>query len=79
MHLVPERPQEVRLRALPLNFTIGPNESIWTGTSYQFTREAAEEALQKAGLAIARWLPDADHWVALALVRRERFPRPPEH
>ena len=75
MRLIPEARQAVCLRALPLNFTLGSDESISTGTSYRFTRESAAEALHKAGLTIDRWLPDADHRVALAIVRRESASR----
>ena len=43
MHLAPSSPQTVRLGDLAINISLSPNETIWTESSYKFTRESAAE------------------------------------
>jgi L-histidine N-alpha-methyltransferase len=70
MHLVPEAPQAVSIRALDLTVTIGPDESIWTESSYKFTRAGVETMLRESGLLLEHWLTDADGLFALAVAAR---------
>lgn len=67
MHLVPETAQTVHVRALGLTVRIGPEESIWTESSYKFTRATVEAMLAGAGLVLRRWHTDAAGRFALAL------------
>jgi L-histidine N-alpha-methyltransferase len=72
MHLVPHRMQEVNLRRLGLRIRVSPDESIWTESSYKFTRAAAEAMLEDAGLRLEGWHVDADRYFALAVVAPNR-------
>ena len=65
MHLVPEIPQTVSIRALKLRVTLSPDETIWTESSYKFTRETAERMLADAGLRLERWMTDVRGQFAL--------------
>jgi L-histidine N-alpha-methyltransferase len=67
MHLVPETPQTVRLRSLDLTVRLDPSESIWTESSYKFTRASARAMLAAAGLRLDGWHTDAQERFALAL------------
>ena len=67
MHLVPHRAQEVNLRRLGLKVRLSPDESIWTESSYKFTRASAEAMLEEAGLRLEGWHVDADRYFALAV------------
>ena len=46
---------------------IGPEESIWTESSYKFTRATVAAMLADAGLPLRRWYTDAAGRFALAL------------
>jgi L-histidine N-alpha-methyltransferase len=67
MHLVPEAAQTVQIRALGLTVRIGSQESIWTESSYKFTRATVVAMLGDAGLSLRRWYTDAAGRFALAL------------
>ena len=67
MHLVAETRQTVHLRSVDLTVHVEPGESIWTESSYKFTRASVEDALGAAGLRLDDWLTDADPRFALAL------------
>ncbi len=67
MHLVPTSRQTVRLRRLGLTIDVSPEESIWTESSYKFTRRSTQEILEGAGLRMERWHADAENRFALAL------------
>jgi L-histidine N-alpha-methyltransferase len=67
MHLVPDQPQTVRVRGLDLTVHLEPSESIWTESSYKFTRASARAMLQAAGLKLDAWHTDAGERFALAL------------
>jgi L-histidine N-alpha-methyltransferase len=67
MHLRPDQAQTVRLEKLDLEVKIAGGESIWTESSYKFTRESTTEILQEAGLALIDWLQDANGLFALAV------------
>jgi L-histidine N-alpha-methyltransferase len=67
MHLVATAPQRVRLRRLDLTIDIARDESIWTESSYKFTRDSVAADLEAAGLRLGRWHTDAGEQFALAL------------
>jgi len=65
MHLVAARAQRVRLDALDLTVRFAAGESIWTESSYKFTRPGVERMLAAGRLRIDRWLTDRDDHFAL--------------
>ena len=67
MHLVPEEPQEVHLRALGLTVRVSPDDGIWTESCYKFSRASTEAMLDEAGLRLASWHVDPDNYFALAM------------
>lgn len=67
MHLVPQEPQEVHLRALGLSVHVSPEDGIWTESCYKFSRASAEAMLDAAGLRLTSWDVDPDHYFALAV------------
>jgi L-histidine N-alpha-methyltransferase len=69
MHLVAERAQKVRVRALDLDLEFAEGDGIWTENSYKFTRRGAEIMLAGAGLAVDRWLTDPAGRFALVVAR----------
>ena len=69
MHLVADQPQRVQLRKLPLTVELGAGESIWTESSYKFTRASTEAMFTDAGLAIEAWYTDRDQRFGLVLAR----------
>jgi L-histidine N-alpha-methyltransferase len=72
MHLVPESPQRVTVRELGLEVEVAPDETIWTESSYKFTRESTERMLAAGGLVLEAWFTDDDSRVALALAAPAR-------
>jgi dimethylhistidine N-methyltransferase len=59
MHLVCDRAQSVRLRALPLDISLGEGETIWTESSYKYRPEDIRWLLNGAGLTTVRqWIRD---------------------
>jgi hypothetical protein len=52
MHLVSERRQTVRIPSLDLRIQLQPDETIWTESSYKFTRASATGMLAGAGLRL---------------------------
>jgi L-histidine N-alpha-methyltransferase len=70
MHLVAPADHAVRIRDLDMEVAFEPGETIWTESSYKFTRASAEAMLADAGLALARW--DTDGAFALALAAPAR-------
>jgi L-histidine N-alpha-methyltransferase len=67
MHLLPVDDEVVRLRELGLRVEIGSGETLWTESSYKFTRESAARMLQEADLALEDWYTDWRGMFALAL------------
>ena len=67
MHLVPESPQTVHLQDLDLTVQVSRDETIWTESSYKFTRESVIEMLEDAGLRLQSWHTDPDDFFAVAL------------
>jgi L-histidine N-alpha-methyltransferase len=67
MHLVAEQAQTVRVRGLGLTVKLERGESIWTESSYKFTRGSARAMLAAAGLRLEGWHTDAEQRFALAL------------
>ena len=67
MHLVSDGPQTVRVRSLDLTVRLEASESIWTESSYKFTRASARAMLRTAGLTLDAWHTDAGERFALAV------------
>ena len=67
MHLVSDRPQLVYIRMLGLEVRLDAAESIWTESSYKFTRASVRAMLAAAGLRLDGWHTDAARRFALAL------------
>ena len=67
MHLVSERRQIVRIPGIGLRFELEPAETIWTESSYKFTRASTTSMLAEAGLRLAAWHTDRAARFALAL------------
>lgn len=67
MHLVAEAPQRVQLRGVDLTVDFARDESIWTESSYKFTRQSVDDALRAAGLRLADWRTDDAQRFALAV------------
>jgi L-histidine N-alpha-methyltransferase len=67
MHLVPDVPQAVRIRGLGITVRVAAGESIWTESSYKFTRASVTTMLAKAGLPLRAWYTDQGARFALAL------------
>ncbi|HYB40969.1 MAG TPA: L-histidine N(alpha)-methyltransferase [Candidatus Methylomirabilis sp.] len=65
MHLVADSAQRVTLPHLGLDVHLRAGESIWTESSYKFTRERVERMLAEAGLALAEWHVDPSNYFAL--------------
>jgi L-histidine N-alpha-methyltransferase len=67
MHLVADRAQTVRIRHLGLEVRLDAAESIWTESSYKFTRASARAMLAAAGLRLDGWHSDANERFALVV------------
>ena len=67
MHLVSDRAQTVRVRDLGLTIHLDPAETIWTESSYKFTRASTRAMLVAAGLRLDGWHTDAGERFALAV------------
>ena len=67
MHLVADTPQTVRVRSLDLTVGLEASESIWTESSYKFTRASTRVMLESAGLRLDAWHTDPAERFALAL------------
>ena len=72
MHLVAQSRQTVRLRAVDLTVHVEAGESIWTESSYKFTRASVAEALEEAGLRLDGWHTDGAQRFALAVATPRR-------
>jgi L-histidine N-alpha-methyltransferase len=71
MHLVANRPVEVRLAELDLEVSLDQGEAIRTEISRKFTRESTHELLVESGFAPERWFAADDDGFALALARAD--------
>jgi L-histidine N-alpha-methyltransferase len=67
MHLVSERRQTVRIPSLDLRIQLERAETIWTESSYKFTRASATGMLAGAGLRLEAWHTDREQRFALAV------------
>lgn len=70
MHLIADQAQTVRIRAIDLTVRFERGESIWTESSYKFTRASVRSMLAAAGLRLERWHTDAAQRFALVLAAR---------
>ena len=69
MHLVARTAQTAWLGAFDLAVDVAAGDTIWTESSYKFTRESVEAELDVAGLHLERWLTDTDGMFGLLLAR----------
>jgi L-histidine N-alpha-methyltransferase len=69
MHLLPMSYQTVTLRLLGLRTEISPFETVWTESSYKFTRGSVAAMLAEAGLGLERWYTDPRSLFALAVAQ----------
>jgi L-histidine Nalpha-methyltransferase len=67
MHLVSTRRQTVRIPTIGLRIQLEPEETIWTESSYKFTRASVTGMLTEAGLRLETWHTDREQRFALAL------------
>ena len=67
MHLVAGSRQSVRVAGIGLDVDIEPGESIWTESSYKFTRPSVEAELASAGLSLEEWITGRPPLFALVL------------
>lgn len=70
MHLRPLTPQTARIGKLGMTVEISPEETIWTESSYKFTRESVAEMLEAAGLKLDRWYSAPGDLFGLSLSSR---------
>ena len=66
MHLVAAADHTVRVADLDLTVRFEAGETIWTESSYKFTRASVEAMLRAAGLRLLRWDTDDAFGLALA-------------
>jgi len=71
MHLVAVATQRVCLKRLGLTLDFEAGESIWTESSYKYTRASVAAMLSAASLAGEGWFTDRDGRFALVLARAE--------
>ena len=69
MRLQAKRRVTARLNALELDVHFEAGEELRTEVSTKFTRASLEADLNAAGLSLARWETDDEHWFALAQAR----------
>jgi len=67
MHLVAETAHAVALGRLGLTIRFRAGESIWTESSYKFTRPGVASMLALAGLRLVGWHVDPANYFALAV------------
>jgi len=72
MHLVATVAQRVRLRRAQLVLDFEAGESIWTESSYKYTRESVAAMLGDAGLEADGWFTDRAARFAVVLARVAR-------
>jgi len=72
MHLIAEGPQRVRLRRLDLVLDFEAGESIWTESSYKYTRASVASMLRASALAEEAWFTDGGGRFGLVLARAAR-------
>jgi len=70
MHLVAATDHSVRVRDLDMTVDFETGETIWTESSYKFTRASVGAMLDAAGLTLARWETDGAFGLALAAPSR---------
>jgi len=76
MHLVAPVDHTVRVRDLDMTVRFEAGETIWTESSYKFTRASVEAMLGAAGLRLVRWDTDGAFGLALASPARLAVAQP---
>ncbi len=66
MHLRAIRPHRVEIADLELTVTFEAGETILTEISRKFSRDSAARMVEDAGLSIAHWHTDPNHWFSIA-------------
>ena len=66
MHLAAKSAQTVRLGAVGATISVEAGETIWTESSYKFTRDSTAEMLEAAGLTLEGWHTDGLFALAMA-------------
>jgi L-histidine N-alpha-methyltransferase len=69
MHLVAASRQKVHLARLGIGLALPTGDSIWTESSYKFTRAGVEAMLAGSGLHLVQWWTDPACYFALILAR----------
>lgn len=69
MRLRAQRAMRVAIPGLGVELALEAGEALRTEVSCKHSREGVERSLACTGLALARWLTDADGWFALAELR----------
>ena len=64
------RSQTVRIRGIGLTIRLEASETIWTESSYKFTRLSARAMLAEAGLRLEAWHTDPESRFALTVAAR---------
>jgi L-histidine N-alpha-methyltransferase len=72
MHLVAPIEHAVHVKDLDMTVPFEAGETIWTESSYKFTRPSVEAMLDAAGLRLVRWDTDGAFALALAAPVRRR-------
>jgi L-histidine N-alpha-methyltransferase len=70
MHLVSKEVHVVRIPALGLSVSMAENDTLWTESSYKFTRALLEDELTQSDFRLDEWYesPSSNYSVALALI-----------
>jgi L-histidine Nalpha-methyltransferase len=76
MHLVAATDHSVRVRDLDMTVHFETGETIWTESSYKFTRASVAAMMDAAGLTLARWETDGAFGLALAAPARAAAAQP---
>ncbi len=69
MHLVSQGAQTVRIGLADTLVRFEDGESIWTESSYKYTRETAARLFQSAGFSVSEWWVDETHQFADVMCR----------
>jgi L-histidine N-alpha-methyltransferase len=69
MHLVSQRRQQIRLRAIDLSVELAAGERIMTEISRKFTRASVERTLALGGMRLCEWIVGEDAAFALCVAK----------
>jgi L-histidine N-alpha-methyltransferase len=69
MHLVSDKAQTIQINGLKMEIALSKGETIWTESSYKFTRSRLESEFKGANLHLEEWFTDPKDFFGLALVK----------